>query len=182
MASEEDVVIEGQIIENSWFVSVINGDLKALEKLYKENGGRQDENGCTALMYAANSGYLECVRFLIKNCKNELRKTDNNGRTALMYAAMRGQTEIVKLLVKFEGGATDDSEMTAYDHAVKNGYSECAKILKDNSDDTSGSKNENKDYKKTLDNMDKAGQALQDVINTQDKERNKNAGMGGRKI
>jgi ankyrin repeat protein len=168
---ENDIVIEGQIIENSWFVSAINGKQKELEKLCKENSGRQDEGGCTALMYCANLGHGDCVKFLVKNCKDELNKTDNEGRTALMYAAMTGQAEIVKFLVKLEGGISDDSGMTAYDHAVKNNHVECVRILKDTPDNSSAAKEENQNMKEELGNLRGANDDLQKVID-QGKQRN----------
>jgi ankyrin repeat protein len=176
MTDEADVVIEGQIVENSWFVSAINGNQRELEKLYKENAGRQDENGCTALMYTANLGHIDCAKFLIKNCKNELNKIDREGRTALMYGAMTGQVEIVKLLVKLEGGIVDNLDMTAYDHAVKNKHEECAKVLRDTPDNKSGALEENEKNKQHLDNLRKAGDELQKVIDTQKDRGNKREG------
>jgi ankyrin repeat protein len=174
MADENDVIIEGQIVDNSWFVSAINGKLKDLEKLYKENTGRQDGSGCTALMYTSNLGHIDCVKFLIKNCKNELRKTDKNKRTALMYAAMAGHVEIVKLLVVFEGGTSDDSGMSAYDYATKNNHTECMKVLQDKVDTSAGDDVEKN--KKKLESLYNANTDMQKAIDNA-KQQKRGSGM-----
>jgi ankyrin repeat protein len=142
---DNGVVIEGQIIKSDWFVSAINGNLKNIEANYKKNIGKQDESGCTALMYCSNLGHAECVKFLVKHCQGEIKKIDKQGRTALMYAAMTGQAEIVKMLLKFENGLKDDDGMSAYDYAVKNKHEECKKILQDVPDENS---KKDKDFKK----------------------------------
>jgi ankyrin repeat protein len=163
--SDNDIVIEGQIIENNWFVSAINGNLKNIGANYKKNIGKQDDNGCTALMHCSNLGHLECVKFLIKNCQNEIKKTDKQGRTALMYAAMTGQTEIVKILLKFENGLKDENGMSAYDYATKNNHEECKKILQDVVNGNLEEKKNNK--KELLDDLYQANKEIDRVIEEQ---------------
>ncbi|MDR2760917.1 MAG: ankyrin repeat domain-containing protein [Rickettsiales bacterium] len=166
MTEENEVVIEGEVLKDEWFISAINGEENKLKKLYKENRGRQDENGCTALMYCASSGRADCVKMLIKSGKEELKRIDNSGRTALMYAAINGHEEVVKILVKLEGGIFDNEGKTAYNHAVENGNAACQKILQDTDggDETKDAKEENIENKKKLDNLQKANSEAQKEI------------------
>ena len=58
----------------------------------------QDEEGRTALHFAAGYGELECAKLLIeKGASVDL--LDNNTTTALHYAAGYGQADSVKLLL-----------------------------------------------------------------------------------
>jgi len=57
-----------------------------------------DENGRTALQFAAGGGKLEVVRFLLAKGANAA-SADKNGNSALMKAAYGGHLEIVKLLL-----------------------------------------------------------------------------------
>lgn len=58
----------------------------------------QNENGRTALMFAANMGQTKCVELLLEhNAKLDLQ--DDIGRTALMHAAVNGKSDSVHLLI-----------------------------------------------------------------------------------
>jgi len=57
-----------------------------------------DENGRTALQFAAGGGKLEVVRFLLAKGANAA-SADNFGNSTLLKAAHGGYTEIVKLLL-----------------------------------------------------------------------------------
>jgi ankyrin repeat protein len=58
-----------------------------------------DEEGRTALHFAAGYGEIACAKLLI-DAKAKLDLVDNNQNTALHYAAGYGQAESVKLLVE----------------------------------------------------------------------------------
>jgi ankyrin repeat protein len=58
-----------------------------------------DEEGRTALHFAAGYGEIACAKLLIE-AKAKLDLVDNNQNTALHYAAGYGQAESVKLLVE----------------------------------------------------------------------------------
>ncbi len=57
-----------------------------------------DEEGCSALMYAAMGGFEETVKLLV-NVGSDLNHADNNGQTAMMHAAYNGHADVVRLLV-----------------------------------------------------------------------------------
>merc|ERR1712096_118042 len=72
----------------------MQGSTKALHSLYKAGANKdlKDNDGLTALMYAAMQGSTKALRSLCKAGANKDLK-DNKGRTALMYAAMQGSTK-----------------------------------------------------------------------------------------
>ena len=72
-----------------------------IEVAIDENVKFRDDNGKTALMYAAkHNGNPEVLLTLIKSRKNNIGEKDNNGNTALMYAAkFNGNPEIVSTLI-----------------------------------------------------------------------------------
>ena len=59
----------------------------------------KDENGQTALSYAACGGHVDAVKLLLKNGADVNSKTET-GETALMAASFAGQTNSVSLLLK----------------------------------------------------------------------------------
>ena len=59
----------------------------------------RDKRGWTALMYAANKGYILLVPPLLK-AGSDLNVRAADGATALLIAALHGHTEIVSLLMK----------------------------------------------------------------------------------
>jgi len=82
-------------------------DLKESVRLIMAGADRdsKDNNGSTALMWAADNGHTEIVRLLID--KGADINTENNyGYTALMEAAGAGHTEIVELLSKRDQSAS----------------------------------------------------------------------------
>ncbi|TNJ27645.1 Ankyrin repeat protein 2 [Giardia muris] len=63
--------------------------------------GQRDENGWTALMYAAQNGHLTVLKLLLEH---EATQRDGSGWTALMYAAMNGHLECAQMLSPHEAG------------------------------------------------------------------------------
>ena len=62
-----------------------------------EEGGRNNDDGETALMLAARNGYPECVKLLVEK---EGGMQNTNGWTALIVAAEHGEVGCVKLLLE----------------------------------------------------------------------------------
>jgi len=60
----------------------------------------KDNQGNTALHYAALWGHLEIVKRLVEERNMDVYTKDNQGNTALHYAALGGRLEIVKWLVE----------------------------------------------------------------------------------
>lgn len=57
----------------------------------------QDANGCTALMRASYSGYLELVNFLLENGADK-EILDNNGQKAVHYVREHNLDELKPIL------------------------------------------------------------------------------------
>ncbi|NGX34518.1 MAG: hypothetical protein K1060chlam1_00871 [Candidatus Anoxychlamydiales bacterium] len=85
------------------FLAVQNNHLITLKTL-KESGAdlnsvNENDLGYTPLMYAAEKGFFEIVKYLIKN-RVSVNATDNYGYTALIMAAKEGHLDIVKYLIE----------------------------------------------------------------------------------
>ncbi|MBI4823896.1 MAG: ankyrin repeat domain-containing protein [Nitrospirae bacterium] len=75
------------------------GDINKVKSLLQHGAdvNAKDNNGNTALMYAAVGGHTEIVQTLLNKGANVNAK-NNFGNTALIYAVKNGRTEIVSLL------------------------------------------------------------------------------------
>lgn len=101
--------------------AVKDQDMKAIQ----ENigfAGQGTRTGKTALMYAAQLGFLEAVRYLIPY---EAKKAETwnffiHPATALQYAAVMGHTECVEELLPHEAGMTSRFGWTALMFAAVN--------------------------------------------------------------
>jgi len=71
---------------------------KALTLLASKQAKMQDGEGNTALMYAAQVGFLQGVKALLE----EAKMRNKQQKTALMTAAFMGHEQIVRLLAKHE--------------------------------------------------------------------------------
>mmetsp|Transcript_4441 Transcript_4441/g.6644 ORF Transcript_4441/g.6644 Transcript_4441/m.6644 type:complete len:317 (+) Transcript_4441:16-966(+) len=115
--------------------SVLSGNVDAAEH---EIGlgvlvDQPDKFGRTALMYSANVGNLQMVKFLLRK-KANVEARDFQCRTALMDSAMEGHSDIVRLLVKEYGAdvnAANKYGATALIYAAHEGRALIASILID---------------------------------------------------
>ncbi|TNJ27937.1 Ankyrin repeat protein 1 [Giardia muris] len=105
------------------------GDLALVQKMLPL-AGKTNYQGKTALMLAAERGYVDICRLLVKGEGRIQAKGDNN-YTALIYAAQRGCTEVVRVLADFESGLYTKMGYTALMIAAQNGYTNCVMLLKD---------------------------------------------------
>ena len=80
----------------------------------------------TALMYAAQQGYDDIVRILVKK---EAGMKDEYGKTALMKAAENGHLECVKILAPLEKGMKNNDGKTALYYTTHSSNKECAQFL-----------------------------------------------------
>ncbi len=78
----------------------------------------QDDNGQSALIWAAYYGHKNIVKLLLKHSAH-VNVQDTYGRTALIYAVARGCKDIIELLLKHGADVTLRSESieTALDWA-----------------------------------------------------------------
>lgn len=144
-------------MNSAWFEAVRTQDHAYISRNIHTNHGARDEQGKTALMLAAEQGYIELVRILMGY---EQKLTTNAGETALILAARAGQDAACKLLVGLEKGlklfdgrdslmiaaqaghpavvrtlikyfrlAEDKNNMTAADYACESGQLECLRII-----------------------------------------------------
>lgn len=84
-----------------------------------------DEEGKTALMYAASAGKVKVLQYL----KAEAKMATSSGTTAMMLAGMHGHHDCCKYLLEFERGMTDKHKMTALMHAASQGHRPCVEAL-----------------------------------------------------
>ncbi|GFX74022.1 ankyrin-1 [Trichonephila clavipes] len=88
------------------------------------------QNGISPLHCAADAGYVEIVKILLKS-KAKINAVSNDGLTPLHLAALKGHTSVVKLLLENEANAkiTDNENRNSVEIAVANGNVEVAKFL-----------------------------------------------------
>jgi Ankyrin repeats (3 copies) len=89
-------------VRNILFLNAIKkGDITAAKKLIKKdvNVNFRDQDGGTALIWAAYKGNTECLQLLVKHPEINVNAQDNNKNTALILAATKGNTECVHILL-----------------------------------------------------------------------------------
>ncbi|TNJ30725.1 Ankyrin repeat protein 1 [Giardia muris] len=84
----------------------------------------QDKRGMTALMYAADNGFTDCVELL----KGSSHIVDNLNRTALMYAASKGHTDCVSILLETPD-IFDSNGRNALMHAADSNSLEAIRVI-----------------------------------------------------
>ncbi len=89
-----------------------------------------DDNGYTALIWAATKGYTKVVEALIK-AGADVNATSNDGYTALIEAAYNGHTEVVEALIeaRAELNTKDIDGYTALIWAATKGYTKVVEAL-----------------------------------------------------
>ena len=91
---------------------------------FKQRSNSQE----TALHYACDSGYADCVRSIVRSIKNErdlekhLNSLNHKKRTPLILAASKGHTNCCLELEKADHTKRDSSHKTALHYAAENGY------------------------------------------------------------
>ncbi|TNJ30039.1 Kinase, NEK [Giardia muris] len=87
--------------------------------------------GKTALMIAAEAGYIEIVRLLaVKEARMQMVAEGwQSGATALILAARAGRVDVVQVLTELEGNMTDSKGWFAMAVAAQKGHTDVVKIL-----------------------------------------------------
>lgn len=87
--------------------AVKSGDLNKVKQLLHSGQAKiteQDQNGNTALLWAAYDGHLHIAQWLLREGGAKITEREPGGYTALLYAVYAGRFEIVKWFLR-EGGA-----------------------------------------------------------------------------
>lgn len=89
----------------------------------------KDEDGFTALMYAANQGHDRVVRALLA-AGAAIDHRDKQGSTALMHAAQHGHLAVVAALLRAGADvrAQQEDALTAREIALRNGRGPTASL------------------------------------------------------
>ena len=88
--------------------------------------------GITALVQAADQGFVEVVRFLVEEGKADVDKVNNDRSTPIKMAAGRGFLEVVQFLLSKGADCTIEDKwgLTPLARAQKQGHAEVAAALK----------------------------------------------------
>jgi N-sulfoglucosamine sulfohydrolase len=130
---EHEAVKQPSLTDHSFFEKALNGDESEVMQLL--SGGidinSKDEDGRTALMYAAYNGHASMIEKLIAKGSG-VNLQDNYGRTALMLASSGPFTSAVKLLL--DSGADPnmidkEEHFSALMFAAAEGQAEVVRLL-----------------------------------------------------
>jgi ankyrin repeat protein len=118
---------------HEFIIAAAAGDLARVKLLLKLDVTIDaiDNEGCTALMRAAQGGHLAVVKLLFKHNAATHNTVDNTGRNALMFAAKAGHVEVVHLLLDNAGvvDAVDNTNFTALMFAAEAGHFAVVNLL-----------------------------------------------------
>jgi ankyrin repeat protein len=128
-------------MNKSFHIPAGKGDLDIVKTELDE--GRdidsRDAAGQTALMYAADTGQMEVVKYLVTNGADVNAQSKGFGRgTALIYAAASNRLEIMEYLIERGANvnAMTGNKETALFWAAAQGHIDAIKILLKNGADT----------------------------------------------
>jgi len=122
-------------LRDSFFAAARLGELDGLRTIFSNYpellDAKDDRDGATALILAAENGHLRPVKFLVEN-KADIFETDSADRTALYAAAQAGRALIAEYLVE-EGLDPEDKgdvNLSPIGIAEAKGFSSIAEIMR----------------------------------------------------
>ncbi len=108
-----------------------DGDVNTVNNLLRmgANPELKDVTDNNALTWASYRGHTNVVKLLVKAGAHV--DVVCEGKTALIMATLKGHIEVVDLLINWNAnrGFRDCTGRTAFDYAVKFGYTDCASKL-----------------------------------------------------
>ena len=104
----------------------------------------KDQNGFTAFMWSCKKGLKDVVKSLLRAPSIDIDAKDNTGRSGLMLACEYGKTKVVETILD-HAKANQIELNTALFLAIKEGYQDISKLLKDHQNLCYNSDNKNKD-------------------------------------
>ena len=130
------ILTSGKIVFNILEAAKRNKDKWTEEYIlsHKQYLSIPDQDGTTALHFAASKGHAEVIRALIAANPDAITKTDKNGWTLLHFAASKGHTKIVEALIAANPNpahllAQDSNGDTPLSLAAGAGHTEVARLL-----------------------------------------------------
>ena len=134
-AAQDTQEIINKKIKTQEFITEISKSYPNLDKIRScisagVDVNAKDNDGWTALIYAACYGHTEIAKLLIADGA-DINARDNYGCTALIYAAINGYTEIARLLLSAGADVNikDNDGNTALMKAKYNNHPEIVKLL-----------------------------------------------------
>lgn len=111
--------------------AVLRNDIDTVMNLIPYQAGLAERSGKTALIHAAENGYIEIAKCLVRyECRYQIVANGEwRGMTALMFAARNGNHGIVSLLKPYERNISTESGHFALRLATVSGKTECANEL-----------------------------------------------------
>ncbi|CAF1169326.1 unnamed protein product, partial [Didymodactylos carnosus] len=109
------------------------GAVQANRLLWKSGADpfRVEKDGLTALHCSSTRGYLNCIKFLIEECKCNIEAEDVNGCTPIFYAVTMGHGHACKVLLDLKANPNhqDNRGRTPIHCAATKGNIECLTLL-----------------------------------------------------
>ncbi|GAX11918.1 hypothetical protein FisN_8Lh005 [Fistulifera solaris] len=133
--------------ENPWLYAK-EGNLRKLQQYLINNPHfhpetARDRNGATILMWAAGSGRLEMVRYLVEDIECCVQQAQHgrrsfSGRTALHWAARNGHVQLVQYLLQQGADIYAETEdgTTAFHWTAWQGHVDILQLLIESTDDS----------------------------------------------
>jgi len=125
-----DIDMENKSTENAVMMLAFKGRLDLVKYMVDELGAEPEKEGWTPLHYAATSGHLDIVEYLISK-EVDVDAHSPNDTTPLMLAARFGHIKVVKFLLDQQADLAlhNKQDLTAIDFAYINNQKEIAQGL-----------------------------------------------------
>ena len=120
-----DIDMENNYSENALMMLALKGKLDLIKHMVDDLGAEPDKEGWTPLHYAATSGHLDVVEYLISK-EVDVDALNPSNSTPLMLASRYGHIKVVKFLLDHDANLAlhNTQNYTAIDFAYLNNQKE----------------------------------------------------------